>query len=254
MFYVLSKIAGVLIEPYYLALTLALVAGLLRLLRRLPRLRRGLLIAAGALLLVFSFGPTANGLLYPLESRYHRPTNPETPPGAVVLLGGMTSRVFFGHSPFELSGAADRLVEALRLAHRYPKAVLLITGGPSGLVDDSYHEADMLGFIARGLGIKGERLRLERQARNTHENARYSKALLGDISGPVLLVTSASHLPRAVACFEKVGQPVVPWPVDFIRTGSGPGSWLPKPETLLRSTVALHEYLGWLAYWWMGYV
>ena len=37
-------------------------------------------------------------------------------------------------------------------------------------------------------------------------------------------------------------------------TGSGPGSWVPKPQTLLRTNLAMHEYAGWAAYWLAGYL
>jgi len=81
-----------------------------------------------------------------------------------------------------------------------------------------------------------------------------TRRLLRGVRGDRLLITSAAHMPRAVACFRHLGMAVVPWPVDYLRTGSGPGAWLPKPRTLERSATALHEYLGWLAYWLMGYV
>lgn len=254
MVFVLSKILGILIEPYYFALTLLACAGALRLVRRLPRLRRGLWIAALAVLVVFSVGPTANALLYPLESRYTRPEQPVRPPGAIVMLGGVVSRPRFSSSYYELLGSADRFVEAVRLAHLYPEAPLLITGGSSAVISTQFREADVLGRLAAEMGLPGRRLVLDREARNTYENAVNTKKLLGKTSGDVLLITSAAHMPRAVACFRKVGMTVIPWPVDHHRTGSGPGSWVPKPQTLLRCAAAMHEYLGWLAYWVLGYV
>ena len=253
MFFVVSKTVGILIEPFYLAMCMVICAGMLRLFRRWARVRRVLLRAALAVLLLFSFGPTANLLLAPLEGHYTRLEQPEQPPAAIVLLGGMTSRVVFGSGYYELSGSADRLVEAVRLAHLYPDAKVLITGGDASLVV-SHREGDMLVRLVRELGVSRGRMLLDRKARNTHENAVNAAKLLDGVTGPVLLVTSGTHMPRAVACFAKQGVDVVPWAVDFLRTGSGPGSWVPKPQTLLRSTVALHEYLGWLAYWVAGYV
>lgn len=254
MFFLISKTAGLLIEPYYLGLTLLALAGLLRLLGRAARLRRWLVGGAGLWVLLFAFGPTANLLLYPLESACDRPAAPLPRVGAVILLGGMISEPEKSPADYELQGSGDRLVEAIRLSHRHPEALLLITGGSSSLLNDAFREADILGTLARELGIAPSRLRIDRDSRNTRENAEFSQRLLGGVRGPYLLVTSAAHMPRALASFRKLGLPVTPWPVDFLRTGSGPGSWLPKPQTLLRSNAALHEYAGWLAYWAAGYI
>jgi uncharacterized SAM-binding protein YcdF (DUF218 family) len=252
MFFLLSKTAGYLVEPHFLALTLLAVALALRLLGRTPRLRRGLVIGGLVYLWLMATGGVANLLLYPLETRHARPAS-LSEPAAIIVLTGMTDH--YRKSPsYELTEAADRFVEGVRLAHAHPRALLVISGGSAEILDDSYREADVLARLARGLGIGEARLRVDRQSRNTHENAVESARLLRGVRGPVVLVTSAYHMPRSVACFTKVGLAVVPWPADFLRTGSGPGAWLPRPYTLVRSTAALHEYLGWLSYRIAGYV
>jgi len=254
MFFVLSKTAGLLIDPYYFALFLLLCAGVLRLLRRAKRLQRGLVIAAGIYLLLFATGPVANLLLYPLETRHVRPARLERPPGAIIMLGGVLDRQELGAGYYEMQDSADRFVEAVRLALRYPGAPLLITGGSSAILQTAQREADVLHRLALDLGVPPKQVRVDRRARNTYENALHAKELLADVKGPLLVVTSAVHMPRSAACFRKLGLEVIPWPVDFQRTSSGPGSWLPKPSTLQRSNDALHEYLGWLAYLVAGYV
>jgi uncharacterized SAM-binding protein YcdF (DUF218 family) len=252
MFFLLSKTAGYLAEPHALALTLLALALALRLLKRAPRLRRGLVISGVAYLWLMATGGVANLLLYPLETRYARPAVLRDP-AAIVVLTGMTDHSRKSPS-YELTEAADRFVEALRLAYAHPRALLVISGGSAEILDDRYREADVLAQLARGLGISEARLRVDRLSRNTRENAVESARLLRGVRGPVVLVTSAYHMPRSVACFTKVGQPVVPWPADFLRTGSGLGAWLPRPFTLVRSSAALHEYIGWLSYVLAGYV
>ncbi len=254
MFFLISKTVGLLIEPFYLGMFLLVVAGLLRLVRRAPRLRRALVIAAACWVALFAFGPTANLLLYPLETAHERPAALPERVGAVIMLGGVASRVEKGQGRMEMAASADRYVEALRLASRRPGALLLITAGSSALLSSQFREADALGDLTKELGFPQQRLRVDRDARNTHENAVNSKRILAGVPGPYLLVTSAAHMPRSVACFRKQGLEVIPWPVDFLRTGSGPGAWVPKPQTLLRSNAALHEYAGWVAYWLAGYI
>ena len=63
---------------------------------------------------------------------------------------------------------------------------------------------------------------LERQSRNTYENAVFSKAMIAPKPGERwLLVTSAYHMPRSVGLFRKAGFPVEPYPVDW-RVGHRP--------------------------------
>ena len=254
MFFFLSKTIGALLQPHLIALLLLGFAALLRLFRQGPRLRRTLVFLAVIELWVLSTGAVSNLLLFPLETHYRRPELLPRSPAAIIMLTGLTDHERLG-TKYDLTEGADRFVEAVRLAHLYPKALLVISGGSSAIVSDNYREAEILGQLARDLGLPAARMRIDAKSRNTYENAVESKQVLKNMQGPFLLVTSAHHMPRSVACFAKVGLHVVPWPVDFYRTGSGfGGAWLPSPRSLFKSSVALHEYFGWFSYWLTGYV
>lgn len=255
MFFFLSKTLALLTQPLPLGLLASVGAWNLRHTPRWRVLRWCLLALAFVTLGLFSSGAVTNLLLAPLERAYPRAPALPAAPGAIVLLGGTTDAEAVVRGPYELNAAADRFVEAIRLARRHPQAVLVISGGSSALLRHTAREADVLAPLARELGVAGPRLRLDDQARNTRENALYSARLLGDVRGPVLLVTSAFHMRRAVACFAKVGLKVVPWPVDYQQvTLSSARNWLPRAVALDRSTTALREYLGWLAYRIAGYL
>ena len=180
--------------------------------------------------------------------------SPPKTPGAIIVLGGFTRHPRDSPNFYELTESADRFVEGVRLAHNNPGARLVISSGSSAMVYTFYKEGNVLGSLALDMGLPARQVVVDAESRNTYENALYSRRLLKKVKGPRVLVTSAAHMPRAVACFRKAGVEVVPWPVDYLRTGSGPGSWLPKPATLERSNAALHEYAGWLYYWLVGYV
>lgn len=255
VFFLLSKTLGPLTQPVPLGLLALLTAWALGRARRAPWLRRLCLALAFTTLGLFSSGAVANLLLYPLEQAYPRPPALTAAPGAIVLLGGATDPEIVTRGPYEFNAAADRFVEAIRLARRYPQAVLVLSGGSSALLQGGAREATVLAPLARELGIGGPRLRLDAESRNTRENALYSMRLLHDISGPVLLVTSAFHMPRAVACFAKVGRPVIPWPVDFQRVPlAGARNWLPRAAALERSSMAVREYAGLITYRIAGYL
>jgi uncharacterized SAM-binding protein YcdF (DUF218 family) len=95
----------------------------------------------------------------------------------------------------------------------------------------------------------------DRASHNTWENAVYTKALAAPQPGQRwLLVTSASHMPRAMGVFRKVGFAVEPWPVDF-RTADA-RDWFQTFESpaegLRRVELAGHEWIGLITYWLMG--
>jgi hypothetical protein len=69
---------------------------------------------------------------------------------------------------------------------------------------------------------------IDHRARNTYENALYSKDLVTPRYGQCwVLVTSAVHMPRAVGAFEAVGFSVLPWPVDDTpKLSEGLSAWV----------------------------
>jgi uncharacterized SAM-binding protein YcdF (DUF218 family) len=85
-------------------------------------------------------------------------------------------------------------------------------------------------------------VQVETQARNTYENAVLSKTTAHPSSGERwLLITSAAHMPRAIATFHRQGFAVDPWPMwDLDAYQSRPIS------------VARHEWLGLAGYWLLG--
>jgi len=256
MFFVVSKLLDLLTDPVRLALTLAVLAGLLRLIKRLPRLRRGLLVASLAVLWLMSTGAVSTVLTNLLESRHPRPEKLSQPPGAIVMLTGQTDDARITPSYYEFNESGDRFVETMRLAQLYPSAVVLLSGGNSALLPAGrQHEGRVLARLARELGLSPSRLLVD-DSRTTRENALESRRLIlqRGIKGPVLLVTSAWHMPRSMGCFAKVGQPVIPWPVDYQRHGYGLGSFIPKSSPLDRNRRVLHELAGLLGYWFKDYI
>jgi uncharacterized SAM-binding protein YcdF (DUF218 family) len=131
-----------------------------------------------------------------------------------------------------LGGHDARIREAGRLARRYPKLRIVVTG--AGGRD---YVLDMLG---RDIALS--RVLIETQARNTYENAVHSKPTAQASAGERwLLITSAAHMPRAIATFRGQGFAAEAWPIwDLDAYGPRPAS------------VAWHEWLGLAGYWLLG--
>lgn len=241
--------------PSHALLLLALAGVVLS--PRLPRAGRALALAALSALLASGLLPVGAWLAAPLEARHPRPDPPPARVDGIVVLGGYTDPgAPCDHPELPLNDAAERLTEALVLARRHPRAKLLVSGGGWALDSGECSEAELTGrFLAR-LGFDADRLLLETRSRNTRENALFSRELADPRPGEVwLLVTSAMHMPRALAAFRAVGFDVVPWPVDFAARDPWAGlDVIDMPRNWRLLDRASHEWLGLLWYRWRGWI
>ncbi len=190
-----------------------------------------------------------DALIRKLEDTY--PSQATTPDlknfaGMVVLGGALESTsVWEGRSQPALNEAAERMVAPLPLMQQHPHLRLLFTGGEGELLAKGLTEAQRAEIFYHAMGLAPARLILEDRSRNTFENAILSAAIEGvDIKKPWLLVTSAWHMPRAMATFEKAGWNVTAYPVDF-RTGrTTPWTDYSLPDGAAKWQLVLHELLG----------
>jgi uncharacterized SAM-binding protein YcdF (DUF218 family) len=107
-------------------------------------------------------------------------------------------------------------------------------------------------FFTR-MGLAPNRIRYEAASRTTFENALLTAQLPGvDKTRPWLLLTSAWHMPRAVAAFRAQGWNVRPWPADFRSNADMPWTAYSLTKGVQQWQFALHECLGLLAYWVSG--
>lgn len=190
-----------------------------------------------------------------LEDRFPRPALPDRVDGIIVLGGMFDTRVARTRGVPELNEAADRVTTARALAFRYPQARILFSGGVAAVLEEDIPETDVAEAFFAALELDPDRLLLDHRARDTFENAVYARELAQPQPGETwLLITSASHMPRAVGCFRVAGFDVVAYPVDY-RTPSGPALWRPSTATtrnLEKVHFAIREYVGLLAYYLAG--
>jgi uncharacterized SAM-binding protein YcdF (DUF218 family) len=208
MFFWASKILWVLAQPSNLLLLL-LALGTLALLFGRRRLAAWLLYPAVLALMLVGLLPIGEWLILPLENRFPAPADPPDEVDGVIVLGGAVDRaVAESRGVVAFDENAERDVAMVELAQRYPDAKLVYTG-----------RSNWPPFMRRH-GLAG-RVIFEDQARNTHQNAAFSKALASPAPGEHwLLVTSAAHMPRSVGVFRQAGWPVIPYPVDYRTTGN----------------------------------
>ena len=121
------------------------------------------------------------------------------------------------HGTAVVRGAPDRIMAAAMLAHRYPNArIVLYRRQRQFDLQRCARKPTIAAEIFEGLGIAKSRLMMERNSRNTLENAEFSKTMVNPKPGERwLMVTSAFHMPRSVGLFRKAGFAVEPYPVDW---------------------------------------
>ncbi len=201
-------------------------------------------------LLGFQAAPDA--LLRPLENRYSVPTAEavERHVGIIVLGGGVDHPdSFVAHGQVPLGDAAERMTVPVGLMRQHPQLELVFSGGEGRLLATGVSEAELAKRFYEEQGVDMARVKLESGSRNTRENARQVAALLGErCKQPWLLVTSAWHMPRAMAEFEAVGCNVTAYPVDFLTGDFTSLTEFALAQSLLRWQTALHEWLGLLVY------
>lgn len=254
MFFYVSKLFWLFAQPLnfsILLLAAAMVAALAG--------RRRLSVAGSALafliLALATWTSVGAMMMAPLEDRFPRPPSPERVDGIVVLGGGLEGAVNLARGGYELNRAGDRFVEAAILARRYPDARIVISGGVGTLFLEGEREATTASRLLTALGVAPERLILEGESRNTYENAVFTRRLVTPEPGQVwLLVTSAFHMPRSKALFDKAGFPTVTWPVDYRTSGrEGISLFADNPsDSLDNTTMAIREWIGLIAYWATG--
>jgi uncharacterized SAM-binding protein YcdF (DUF218 family) len=244
MLYLIRHLVGALLSPLTAALLLAAIAWVLRL-RRRPAGSRTLLIVAAALAYFGSTALVGDALLAPLEQRFP-PLRASLLPatgGYVVALGSG----YLPHDSVPITAALDReglvrIVEAVRLVRHIEGARLIASGGaPAGQTPPALGYAE----LARELGIDQQSLVVLDSALDTAAEAKAVAALVG--SAPVILVTSAYHMPRAVLEFRHAGLEPIPAPTGQLTRGpllTDWHAWLPNAGGLGKTERALHEYVG----------
>src|SRR6202165_1865198 len=226
--------------------------GAILLATRFASLGRKLLIASIALLAICGFAPLGKLLLYPLESRFPPWDAARGAPDGIVVLGGsIDADLSAAHGVAVVRGWADRMITTAALAHRYPNARIIFSGGSGNLISDDAREADYASAVFESLGVSKSRLTMERRSRNTQENAEFSKVLAAPKNGERwLLVTSAFHMPRSVGLFRKAGFAVEPYPVGWLVGGRADLFAFANfaIDGLIQTDIAVREWIGLLAY------
>jgi uncharacterized SAM-binding protein YcdF (DUF218 family) len=244
--FLFKKAIGPFFDPLSVCLAI-LAAGLIVLLfTKRQKLGKIFMGAGFILLVVFSYNWVPGLFIKPLESKYPALVNANKASGAkwiVVLGNGVADEPGLPANSRLYNGSLVRLIEGLRIHKALPGTKLILSGG---LGPKNATEADAMARTAMSLGIDRRKLVLDSGSRDTEDQARMIKRVVG--SDPFILVTSASHMPRAVALTKKLGLKPIPSPADYkVRKDTeplGPAGFFPNSTNIMKMELAMHEYLG----------
>jgi uncharacterized SAM-binding protein YcdF (DUF218 family) len=253
----LSKLLPLLVLPVGIVLLTAVLA-LLFLWAGRRRISAVFLILAIVVLWASSTPIVAVSLYGRLESRFPPVAMADIPAAdCIVLLGGSVAPALAPRVDTEFNESIDRVYKAGQLYLAHKGNVVIVAAGNQPWADYGPPEAELIADLLVESGVPRAAILAEGESRNTRENALNSKRLIDLLTcGSTLLVTSAAHMPRSVAAFEKVGVEVFAVSTD-VRVVNAPGvtvfDFLPQAGALSMTTDAMREWLGRKVYEYRGW-
>lgn len=243
MLFSLKKFIGGLLLPLPFCLMLMALALFLLWFTRWQKTGKGVMTAGWLGLLLLSLQPVADSLLHPLEDTWPTWQGAEKVGYIVVLGGGYTWNNDWAPSSNLINNSLPRVTEGVRLWLANPGSTLIFTGAAAKGNPVSTAEAGAR--VAESLGVPREKIITLDTPKDTEEEATAVAHTIGQ--QPFLLVSSASHLPRAMVFFLRQGLNPHPAPANQMAITSPLNPWervIPSPLWLMHSDRVVYEGLG----------
>lgn len=221
----------------------AIGVGLVSLLFRKFRTAKLFVLAGFVFLILFTSRPFGNFLLAPLEDKYP-PLRIEASGDSkfiVVLAGSLNFKPELPITSQMTAPMVIRLMEGIRIHKALPHTRLILSGGGRHEVS----EAEMMRRLAEVFGVDRERMILETKSLTTYEEAQCLKPIVR--GEKFILVTSARHMPRSMALFQKLGMKPVPAPTNHLVREHQDfpfENWIPHANNMVLCSEAVYEYMG----------
>ncbi len=239
----MNKVLPIFVMPMLVAIVVILVAALTK--------RRAVVVVAVGALWALSTPIAAGVALRAVEAGYVRALEVDAADAdlVVVLSGGR--RTAPGPAAVSEWEGANRFFAGVDLMLAGKAPTLVFTGGGSN-EPDSVTEGEVLRSFALRLGVADDAIAVTGHVSTTEDEADELACMVRDgaLDAPtkrILLVTSASHMPRAERTFARRGFEVVPFPVDFRSSDPEPlrlTHLLPSSRSLLHVESAWREVIG----------
>ncbi|QIV96819.1 YdcF family protein [Allofrancisella inopinata] len=155
----------------------------------------------------------------------------------IILLGAGVLKPLNGNLEPSLA-AYDRILKTAEVYTKYPQTII-ITGGITN--DNKLSEAEVYADDLYNLGVPKPELLLEKQAKNTYQNAKFVKEIIGNSQNNYCLITGSTHLKRAKIYFNQFDIKTISL------ASSNPTTQLkilPNAYNFYITQRIIHEYMG----------
>lgn len=253
-----AKVLTALSSPLGLTFACLLSSAVARWLGR-GRLAASLTVTGVAVLWISATPVFAGWALGTLE-RQHPPQAIAALPAAdvAIILGGALGQPVPPRTELDLSDASDRVLHAARLYKAGKVRHILVAAGNIPWHTSITTEAALIHELLVSWGVPSAAITIAGASRNTYENAlEIAELRTQKPFATALLVTSASHMPRAMAVFRRAGIPVIAATTDIhvvYEANSNPLRWTPDVSALSMTSTALKEWIGYAGYRLRGYL
>ena len=234
----LKKFISFFVHPFGIVFTL-FALGLIFLYIKKEKFSKVFLSLSFFLLFLFSYPPFANYLVENLENQYPKYDYKEDVKYIHVLGAGHNTDKMQPTSSHLGNAGTKRVLEGVIIHKRILNSKIIFTGH-AGKSDTS--NAVMNSRLALALGVKKENIIINKNPKDTKEEALFTKTLVGDKS--FVLVTSATHMPRSMMLFRAEGLNPVAAPTSFYKNEFKGYFRAPSSLSFYISTMAVHEYIG----------
>lgn len=258
MFYIFGKLLSVILFPIVWAFFLLIWCWRTKNNQR----KKYLLISSILVLFVFSNEFITDMTIGRWEFRYDNknycPEKEATYEYGIVL-GGMTWYNTQTNKP-QFLRSGDRLFQAIWLLKKHHIKKIVFSGGSGSLTSPEIKEGNHIRKWLNQIGIADSLLIIESESNTTYENSLFTSRLLDSIGNKnkkSLLITSASHMRRSMACFKKQGlNNITAYPTDYYCSEFRielDHCLIPSADALYANHVLIHEIVGYIMYKIMGY-
>jgi uncharacterized SAM-binding protein YcdF (DUF218 family) len=236
--FLVKKFISFFVEPLGMVFTL-LILGIYNLYAKKESKAEKFLVSSLFLLFLFSYPPFANFLVKNLENQYLKYDYSGDVKYIHVLGNGHSTDKDQPISSKLSNAATKRVLEGVIIHKNLANSKIIFTGFKG---DTNISNAEMNSELAMALGVSENNIIINPKPKDTNEEAIFTKSIVGD--EPFILVTSATHMPRAMALFHAQGLKPIPAPTNFCKEDFRGYLRAPDVRYLQISTLAMHEYIG----------
>ena len=251
MFFIFSKIFKFFLDPFNL-----LIISFFLFLLITARAKKNKLKSTYWFVLFWSlllYKPIPEFLVKNLEDKFSYKEESFLKLEGIIVLGGSTGsgKIAEDRNDISLGSSSERVFKGLQFLQQQPQGTVIFTGFSGSLFHEGLSEAEITEKLIKALKVDSKKILFEKRSRNTFENAIFTGEIFDDLKIKKWgIVTSASHMKRAIATFEKQHPEIVfdPIPVDFQTANS---IYL-KPGNMQGSLnfwrIYIHETVGYWVY------